>query len=57
MAGWIGEYDDNDQNCDKYDHTDGTLSSHRIGEYRENLDRCTDGYVKVYIQVVTNKTQ
>ena len=23
----------------------------RIGEYRENLDRCTDGYVKVYIQV------
>ena len=24
----------------------------RIGEYRENLDRCTDGYVKVYIQVI-----
>ena len=28
-----------------------TMITHRIGEYRENLDRCTDGYVKVYIQV------
>ena len=24
MAGWIGEYDENDQTCEKFDHTDET---------------------------------
>jgi hypothetical protein len=33
---------------DKFDIPYGRTD--RIGEYRENRDRCTDGYVKVYIQ-------
>ena len=33
---------------DKFDIPYGRLD--RVGEYRDNLDRCTDGYVKVYIQ-------
>jgi len=33
---------------DKFDIPYGRMD--RLGEYRENLDRCTDGYVKVYIQ-------
>ena len=28
MAGWIGEYDDKDQTCEKYHHTDKTCENY-----------------------------